>query len=269
VNLDFSRVDISSPSNRWIKLARSLHRRRQRYRERAILVEGVRPIREAMNAALDFTVVLLASDVDPGQEQSILASKLYDEGARVFRVERDVLDRAADTESPQGILAVMPVPDLEIRVPEREQPLFLIADRIRDPGNLGTLLRSAQGAGAHAVFIGPECADPFAPKVIRAGMGSHFRVPIQFLDWKSPPALLQDCRIVAADMGAEIAYDRVDWQLATAIIIGNETSGLSADASDAATKTVGIPLANDLESLNAGVAGSVILFEAARQRRKG
>jgi RNA methyltransferase, TrmH family len=269
VPLNFDHVDITSPNNRWIKLARSLHRKRQRYRERAILVEGVHPLQEAYRVASSVTAVLLSADVAPEAEAAVLASAFAEIEATVLRVDSKIFARASDTESPQGILAIAPMPEREISVPEGTSLLALIADRIRDPGNLGTLLRSAQGAGAHGVFIGAECADPFSPKVVRAAMGSHFHVPIQFLDWTAFPSVLQDSRVYAAAMNARMDYDQVNWQEPCAIIVGNESMGLSERALQAAQETVGIPLANNLESLNAAVAGSIILFEAARQRRKG
>lgn len=269
MDLDFDHVDITSTHNRWVKLARSLHRRRQRYRERAILVEGIRPLEEVLSAGLPVTALLLSSNLAPEDAAGQLARNFAGQGFDVFRLEPNLIELVADTESPQGVLAIVPMPELEITVPANEEPLFLVADGVRDPGNLGTLLRSALGAGVHGFFLGPESVDPFSPKVVRAGMGAQFRLAVQHLVWDDLPGLIQDCQIYAADMDAEVSYDEVNWQKASAIVVGNETFGVSPDASRIAHARVGIPLANRLESLNAAVAGSVIVFEAARQRRKG
>lgn len=187
----------------------------------------------------------------------------------VLTVNPDVFALACDTETPQGILAICEMPD-ESQIPPRKSssnPLLLVLDQVRDPGNLGTLLRSAQGAGADAVLISRESVDPYSPKVIRAGAGSHFRLRIKTLEWSDPPADLDDCAIYIAEADGDLDYVNVDWTQPAAIVIGNETTGVSSAAFSHAHGRVGIPLANSLESLNAGVAGSVILFEAWRQRR--
>ncbi len=211
-------------------------------------------------------VVLYVPDAD--EDVSGLARTSRSRGVHTLSVTRELLERAADTESPQGILAISDFPDLDVSVGDTS-PLLLIADQIRDPGNLGTLIRSAHGAGAHAMLVTPGTVDPYSPKVVRAGMGSHFQLPIQVLDWSHPPTVLTSCTTYAAVANGNLRYDDVDWSSPTALIVGNETNGPSDAALGYAFDTVGIPLAVTLESLNAGVAGSVILFEAARQRRKG
>lgn len=261
-------AEITSSRNRWIKLARSLHRRRQRYSERAILVEGVRPVREALSSGTTIHVIMLSTHVENPGEAHETAESAASAGINVVSVAPAVFQTACDTETPQGILAICAMPELRENSPAGSAPLYLIVDRVRDPGNLGTLLRSALGAGATSVLIGPESADPFAPKVIRAGAGSQFRMPIAFLSWDDPPEWLTNCSVVVADADAEESYDDIDWTKPAALVVGNETQGPSDDANYHANGRVGIPLANSLESLNAGVAGSVILFEAWRQRRR-
>jgi RNA methyltransferase, TrmH family len=261
--------DISSHGNRWIKLARSLHRRRQRYRERAILVEGVRPVQEAIESATPTRAILLSVDLDPDDDAVQIAREAELRGVQVFTVEPLALQHAADTETPQGILAICEMPPTSYDAPvESQSPLLLIIDRVRDPGNLGTLVRSALGSGVDSVLIGPNSADPFGPKAIRAGAGAQFRLRIEFLSWDHLPSYLTSCRIYAAEAEADVDYVNIEWTLGTAIVVGNETEGISSDAFRRVHGIVGIPLANRLESLNAGVAGSVILFEAWRQRRR-
>lgn len=260
-------ADITSPRNRWIKLARSLHRRRVRYRERAILVEGIRPVQELLNAGVSTQAVLISESLDSAS-RVLMSSNAAALDVSVFSVEASVFELASDTETPQGVLAICEMPDTSFSPPGQANPLLLIIDQVRDPGNMGTLLRSALGANVSRVLIGPNSADPFSPKVIRAGAGSHFRLAISMLNWEDPPVLLETCPIYVAEADAELAYDEIDWTGPSAIVIGNETSGVSSDAFARAHGRVGIPLANSLESLNAGVAGSVILFEAWRQKRR-
>jgi TrmH family RNA methyltransferase len=168
----------------------------------------------------------------------------------------------------QGILGVFPFPELPEHEPERGgAALYLIADRIGDPGNLGTLLRSAAAAGATAVVLMPETVDPYNPKVVRAAMGAHFRIPL--LDYSEDVAaqVIEETQVrVMADLGDHQAYDVFDWTQAVAVIVASETAGPSQLARTLTTDTVTIPMANTVESLNAGVAGSILLFEVARQR---
>ncbi len=130
-------------------------------------------------------------------------------------------------------------------------------DLIREPGNLGTLLRSAAAAGVQAVFLPPEIADAFAPKVVRAGMGAHFRLPIHTMSWDEIEQHTEDLQIYLADMDGQSCWE-TDLKKPLALIIGGEAEG----ASEQARK-----LANKMESLNAGVAGSVLMFEVMRQRK--
>jgi RNA methyltransferase, TrmH family len=265
---DSSQPDITSTKNRWIKLARSLHRRRQRYRERAILVEGARPVAEVLQSDVTVHVLLFANTRESDEHFAPLIKDAHERGISVLSVEERVLATASDTETPQGILAICSMPEsLPPEESPRTPPLVLIIDQVRDPGNLGTLLRSALGAGVTAVFISPTSADPYSPKVLRAGAGSHFRLHIEQIDWTRFPVYLEKCNIYAAEADASLDYAAIDWTQASAIVVGNETSGVSEAAFRRVHGRVGIPLANSLESLNAGVAGSVILFEAWRQRR--
>jgi TrmH family RNA methyltransferase len=149
-----------------------------------------------------------------------------------------------------------------------------VCDNIQDPGNLGTILRAAEAAGVSAVLLSPECADIYNPKVVRAGMGVHFRLP-SFPDqpWSNIVALLaqlgiDEQRIFATHAAASRSYDAVDWTLPGAIIISNEAHGISKEALEVAGgRLLTIPMQGGTESLNAAIASAAILFEAARQRR--
>ncbi|HLL50000.1 MAG TPA: RNA methyltransferase, partial [Thermomicrobiales bacterium] len=170
--------------------------------------------------------------------------------------------------TPQGILAVFPFPKIP-PVPEDQVPLVLVLDRLRDPGNLGTLLRAAAGAGVNAVYLSPATVDPWNPKVVRAGMGAHFRVPLLPLDTETQESLRERLprRVISSAIATQ-PYDAVDWTGPTALVVGGEAEGVSPEMEAWGTEQVSIPLAHDVESLNAAVAGAVILFEAARQRRE-
>jgi TrmH family RNA methyltransferase len=241
---------------------RSLARRDRRAAEGAFVVEGARAFRDALQTGA-VPRLLLVRQGEPESWRDLAPS------ARVQTrvVERRLFDRLSDVQTPQGILAVFPFPSL---APNREDPapLVLVLDRLRDPGNLGTLLRSAAGAGVNAVYLSPESVDPWNQKVVRAGMGAHFRIPLIPLDAGILDELRQRLprRIVASARSVR-SYEAADWTGGVALVIGGETEGVSPTLEAWANKEVGIPLAHGVESLNAAVAGAVILFEAARQRR--
>src|SRR5690606_5515886 len=180
----------------------------------------------------------------------------------VEEVSASVMKSISETKSPQGILAVLkfsqlPTPD--------SSNFILIPDQIRDPGNLGTLLRSAIATGAQAVLFPPETTDAFAPKVLRAGMGAHFKLPIREMNWEEIGQVIKDMNVFIADMNG-VSFWETDLTKPTVLIIGSEAEGVSEKARELANGTISIPMSGDIESLNAGVAGSVLMFEVLRQR---
>jgi RNA methyltransferase, TrmH family len=225
--------------------------------ERAFIVEGVRAVNDAIGAGAEPSLLLAREGDEHLLPDSIPSSRV---------VASDLFASLTDTQHPQGILGVFPFPERELV--RRGAALYLMADRIGDPGNLGALLRSAAAAGATAVVLMPDTVDPYNPKVVRAAMGAHFRVPL--LEY-SPEVASQlsdetDSRVLA-DLGDFPAYDGFDWTRDVTLIVASETAGPSDLAINLATDRVTIPMVNDVESLNAGIAGSIMLFEAARQRR--
>ncbi|HUH99034.1 MAG TPA: RNA methyltransferase [Anaerolineales bacterium] len=253
---------ISSSQNPKIKLARALAGRpRERREAEAFLAEGVRLVEEALTANCSFRFVLYSDELSERGKR--LIGKLEDRKIDVEQAESALLQALSETETSQGILAVLNGP----RLPIPASPDFiLIPDSIRDPGNLGTLLRSADAAGVQAVWIPPETTDVFAPKVVRAGMGTHFRLPMQRMSWDEIRGRAGDLRIYLADMDGQSCWE-TDFKLPLALIVGGEADGASGPARKLANAFVRIPMAGKTESLNAAVAGSVLIFEVMRQRR--
>ncbi len=192
--------------------------------------------------------------------QLLPALVLAEEGA--WLVSDDVLAACADTVTPQGVLAVVPW----IVLPARPG-WILILDGLRDPGNLGTILRSAEAAGTGQVIMAPGTVDVYNAKVVRGAMGAHFRLPISNLDWLRIAERVKGRAVWLADPSGGIPYDAVDWRMPSALIVGGEAAGAGDEAAALATGRVSIPMAGGAESLNAAMAATVILFEAARQRR--
>ena len=257
-----SKEVITSAANPAITLVRSLARRDHRAAERAFVVEGRRAVHDALQTGAIPRLLLVRQDEPESWRDLPLPA-----GAQARVVERQLFDRLSDVQTPQGILAVFPFPSLTPALDD-PAPLALVIDRLRDPGNLGTLLRSAAGAGVNAVYLSPETVDPWNPKVVRAGMGAHFRLPLITLDVGTLDELGQRLpRRVVASAAAARPYDASDWTGAAALVIGGEAEGVGPELEAWGTEQVAIPLDHGVESLNAAVAGAIILFEAARQRR--
>ena len=178
-------------------------------------------------------------------------------------MESGLLQSLSGTETSQGILAVLN--DSQIAWPSSPN-FLLIPDQIRDPGNLGTLLRSAEAAGVQAVTLPPETTDAFAPKAVRSGMGAHFRLAIRSMSWDEIKQCTQGLYVFLADMEGHPCWE-TDFHRPLALIIGGEAGGASEEAQKLASQKVGIPMTGETESLNAAVAGSVLMFEVMRQRR--
>ena len=254
-------VLITSAANPQIKLMRSLGRRKARQAERAFLVEGRRLVEDA--ARHGRIRLLLARDDIP---QTWLSATEIDAG-RIRRVRAEIFDAASEVEHAQGVAAICDLPGSDLVAPG-ESEFVLILDRVRDPGNLGTALRSAAAAGIRTVLITRGTVDPFSPKVVRAGMGAHFRL---FLGHATPDMVARIAGtgrdIVHADADAAVVYTAFSWRDAAALVVGGETEPLSADLAAVVTKSVAIPMRAGMDSLNAGVAASVLLFEVQRQGR--
>jgi TrmH family RNA methyltransferase len=255
---------ITSVANEKVKYVRSLYRRRNRYRERRFVVEGVRLVREAFRAGIVPALVFYDEGLEaiPGGRE-LLAEIRKRRDSSISVVSEQVMKAMADTVSPQGLSAVVPFVEL---APPLSPSLVLVIDQLRDPGNLGAILRSANAAGVEQVILAPETVDPYNPKVVRGAMGAHFRLPIVALSWPEIAGALAGVQILLADVRGEQAYYEVDWTKPAALIVGGEARGASRCARELAAVTIAIPMHGGAESLNAAMAASVILFEAARQR---
>lgn len=254
---------ITSLSNAKAKFVRSLARRRARSAARQFVVEGVRLIEEALGAGIVPALVFYTTRVEADPRAHALLERLHAATPQVFDVTDAVMQVMSNTATPPGILAVVPF----IVLPAPTQPQFvLILDAVRDPGNVGTILRSARAAGVDAVFSAPGTADPYNDKVVRAAMGAHFRVPLRVVAWEQAAGAVRGIpRVYLADARGETEYTRADWSRPLALIVGGEAEGASDAAQKIATARVSIPMRGGAESLNAAMAATVLLFEAARK----
>lgn len=253
---------ITSTANQHVKWLRALaESARERRRECSFVIEGVRLVSDALAAGAELRLALYAPDQLIATAAGAALLERLRALPRCLPATPTAVAAAADTEQPQGVIAAVAWPELPPR-----PGLRLVLDEIQDPGNVGTLLRSAAAVGVGLIICAPGTADPFSPKVARAAMGAHFVAPLRLLSWNEIATELIGYTVYAADSAGAQPYYAIDWRQPAALIIGNEAHGLSAAARALARQTITIPMAGPIESLNAGVAGSIIMFEALRQR---
>lgn len=254
---------------RLLSLARDLRRRRARERQGLFIVEGTRAVEEALAADIPLRGVLASPALDATERGASLRDALGERAVPLLDVSEADFDSAADTDSPQGILAVAEQPrtsvdDVMARV--RPSACVLVLDAVQDPGNAGTMLRSAAAFGAAGVLALPGTVDLWSAKVVRSAMGALFRQPVAHCGWDALDPYLGAERggveLWGADGAGEpvatAAGERPDRLL---LAIGNEGAGLSADARARARRLVAIPIAEQVESLNAAVAAGILLYE--------
>ncbi len=255
---------ISSPHNPQLKHVRALAgRSKDRRAAGAYLVEGVRLVEALLDSGQKIESIYYSDDASNRAVRLIQRLELSGYGCEA--VLSSVFKTICETETSQGILAVVKIPMADSR-DMLEDDLILVPDQIRDPGNLGTLLRSAVAAGVTRVIIPPETVDPYAPKVVRSAMGAHFSLEITPMEWDRIQEALSGYVVYLAAADGEIGLWQADFHSKTAIIIGGEAEGAGTFARTVSNVTVSIPMKGKIESLNAGVAGSIILFEVLRQR---
>lgn len=254
---------ITSKTNRRVRYVRSLYRRSVRHRERRFVVEGVRLIEEMLQAGLEPALFFYTEDGTEGARARALVEALISSRAEIEAVSADVMRFMADTRTPQGVLAVVGFPEVSSAV----SSFSLVLDGVRDPGNLGTILRTAEAAGVDLVVAVRGTVDVFSPKVVRGGMGAHFRLDVLWdRDWEEVERSLEGKQTLLADPRTGTPYYQIDWTVPTVLVVGGEARGAGRKARGLATQRVTIPMKGRVESLNVAVATSVLLFEAARQR---
>ena len=225
------------------------------------MIEGNRLLQEALGAGQKPQLVLHTAEW--AARHSDLLQKLSLNKAQIELTADPVLASCSDVEAPQGVLAVMPYIEAWT---SQEATITLILDRLSDPGNLGTILRTALAARVDRVVLTPGSVDVYNPKVVRAAMGAHFYLQVQEAELEGITTNLEGCELWVAEARQGLAYHQVDWREPVALAIGSEAHGLDTRIHALASGQVHIPIADHAESLNAATAAAVILFEIQRQR---
>ncbi len=266
---------ISSTANGRIKQVVNWQTKaRERRKDKVFIVEGVRMYEEAPENWIKETYVsekfLEQIKADKNKGPKIL-EKLKRTGFE--EVTGEVFSKMSDTQTPQGILCVLtrPVYNIEEMLKNKDEkpPLLLILEDLQDPGNLGTILRTGEGAGVDGIIMSRDTVDIYNPKTIRSTMGSVYRVPHVYADDLSEVLeQLKKCKVhtYAAHLAGDTYYQTFDFQQGTAFLIGNEGSGLKKETADAAEHYLKIPMEGRVESLNAAMSAGLLVYEAHRQR---
>ena len=269
---------LTSPANDKVKRIINLEKKAKARREEGLFVsEGLRMVLETPRELLRELyisegffrnvehVAALEDYLYNGAPISLQLDAELPDGSRLDHIlltvtSDDVMKKMADTEHPQGLLAVSEIPSYRMEdLLEGEAPLLLLAEDVQDPGNLGTMFRTAEGAGVQGFILSPGCADPMQPKVVRSTMGSIFRLPFLRLteeaDWTTTLQELQKrgIHLYAAWLEGSVSYDEPDYREASAFLIGNEGNGLKKETAAIADQKIRIPMGGQLESLNAAM----------------
>lgn len=256
---------ITTSNHSKVRLVLQLQKKaKTRREERLFLVEGVKMFEELPKQRMEMCFV--SESFSKKEEAKGLLRGIPHE------VVRDsVFADMSDTKTPQGILAVARQYSYTLEeILEVPQAQLLLLETIQDPGNLGTMLRAGEAAGITGVIMNRETVDVYNPKTIRATMGSLYRVPFYYTDDLTgtiETVKRAGVEVYAAHLAATQSYDKMDYTKPTAFLIGNEANGLSDAAAKCASRMIKIPMLGHSESLNAAIAASILLFEAARQRR--
>ena len=257
---------IESRDNKWVKRLNGLKIKKNRDKEGVFVAEGLRFISEVPS---DWNVEAYVVSESFCKENDISS---YEQKAEVFCFPDALFMSVCDTENPQGILAICKKLDWDMQaVFAKEKPFFILAEELNDPGNLGTVIRTADACGADAVFLSKGSVDLYNAKVLRSTMGSMFHVPVfQNVDLHEISVKLKenDIPLYAAHLKGDTYPYGLNLDDACAFIIGNEARGLSDDAADLCDRWVKIPMPGQAESLNASIAAGVLMYEVVRQRLK-
>lgn len=254
---------ITSSSNPQMKLIAQLNKKaKTRYEQRVFVVEGVKMCREVPKELIEKRYVSESFQKACGNQEFLKDCAYEVVSDRVFAA-------VSDTKSPQGILCLVKMPEYSLEDVMGQNPHLLILEDIQDPGNLGTMMRTGEGAGITGMVMSRSSVDIFNPKAIRSTMGSLFRVPF-YITGDLPGTIRaikeRGIALYAAHLQGKRSYQEPDYRSACGFLIGNEGNGLSREIAGLADTYIKIPMAGKVESLNAAIAAALLMYEVHRQR---
>ncbi|MBT2292704.1 RNA methyltransferase [Paenibacillus albidus] len=260
-------MEIMSPQNTRVKEWAGLQEKKHRDKTRKYIVEGIHLVQEALQAEAD--VECLAYDLDKGMPAELKGLLQAVQGMEVIGVSAAVIAKCSSTGTPQPVFAIVRKEEQGVEtILAQKDSLVVVLDGLQDPGNVGTIIRSADAAGAAGVILGQGCADLYNPKTIRSTMGSMFHLPVVEGDLREilPQARERGALLVSTSLqGEESCYEH-DFHGSQWLLIGSEGKGISPETAQMVDKSIIIPMAGRAESLNAAMAATILLFEGMRQR---
>ncbi|NLY42668.1 MAG: RNA methyltransferase [Clostridiaceae bacterium] len=263
---------ITSSSNKLYKHIKSLSIKSNRDKNGEFIIEGIHLVEDALKARAPVRSIVVSESFIKKEEHKNVLGALLDLKLPIYQFPDRLFKEAAQTETPQGILGIVSVQSIvveDILLRDKGSPLLIFCDSVQDPGNVGTIIRTADAAGADGVILSKGCVDVYNPKTVRSTMGSLFHIPIVKVEdsIKTLEYLKQrGIRIISSELGSRMYYFEVNMEEGVVIVIGNEAKGVSKEVSGMADYHVKIPMCGGAESLNAGIASGILIYEAVRQR---
>jgi TrmH family RNA methyltransferase len=260
-----TRRTITGFSNPTVKLLRSLRDKKHRKREGKFLAEGLRLLTDARESGRLPEMLVMADRRDEHPLLEALATEIDRSGGEILETSPEILSKITGKDNPQAVLGVFAEFDTSLAALDRTAaPIWLVAQALRDPGNLGTMLRTGDAAGAGGLILIDECADPFSAEAVRASMGAVFTQAIAQAPWGEFMAWLRqdEGQLVAASLRDAVPYRGAPYQAPCFILVGNESRGLPEEYEAACDLRVTIPMRGRADSLNAAIAGAVLAYEA-------
>jgi RNA methyltransferase, TrmH family len=256
---------VQSRQNARVKELRAALRKGEKTSAGLVAIEGIHLVEEALRSGLRLSAVFVRSG-----SLNLLNQLQISNGVEILELPADLFESAVTTESPQGIAALVEAPVFALEnILASPRPLIVVSAGLQDPGNLGTIIRSAEAFGASGLVSLPGTVSIWNPKTLRASSGSAFRLPVISTDSKEflPALRASGIRALATTIDGGTPARQIDLSMPTALFIGNEGNGLPAELIRECDGRITIPCPGPVESLNAAIATSILLYEAARQRQ--
>ncbi len=262
-------IYIQSSQNNTIKEIKALHQKKHRDAQGLYFVEGIRFVYDAIDNEQKINKIIISDKLETLNGGNQLISRISEACSDIYAVPDKLFREISDTQTPQGVLAVLEKRHTDLQATIKAGNAIVVLDGLQDPGNVGTIIRTADAAGVSAVLMTKGCVDLYSPKVLRSTMGSVFHMPIfENLDITDIIQMLKanDYKVIASHLEGENNYYDEDLACKSAIIVGNEANGINDETAAAADRLVKIPMPGRAESLNASIAAGIMIYELVRQR---
>ncbi|MGE4282508.1 MAG: 23S rRNA (guanosine(2251)-2'-O)-methyltransferase RlmB [Clostridia bacterium] len=263
--------EIISRSNKTFKHIKSLGSKSCREKNNEFIIEGVRLIKDAIDSSVDFKMIVINDSFLEEKQSKHILERLLDHNISVFKFSNQMFQEVSHTETPQGILGVVSIKTFYIDhiTGSTNCPFYIFCDNVQDPGNMGTIIRTADAAGADAVILSKGCVDVYNPKTVRSTMGSLFHLPV--IKVENTAQVLSSLKhkgisIISGHLSSDICHFEVNMKKGIMIVVGNEANGISEEVINLSDYFVKIPISGKAESLNVAIASAILMYEAVRQR---